>query len=510
MKHINSILPEEYMGGFKEYDQYDGLGLAELVKKKEVSAAEICEEAISRIERVNPALNAVVTPMYDLARQAVKQGLPDGLFTGVPFLLKDFLIEFAGVRQTMGSKACKNYIPTQDSELVKRYKRAGLVILGKTNLPEFGLLGITEPELHGPTRNPWNTDHTPGGSSGGSAAAVAAGMVPLASASDGAGSIRIPASCCGLFGLKVTRDRTPSGPPYGRNWQGAIVEHVICRTVRDSAAILDATHGPDASAPYVIPPPQQAYLQEIEQRPGQLKIAFDTHSPIDNRVHPECIRAVEQTVGLLEELGHQVEEARPEVDGQALAKSLVILYAGEIAAMMDDLKLLLGRKIRQSDVETLTWTVALLGRSFNAGHFVKAKREWELAARIMGRFHENYDLYLTPTLAYPPVKIGELAPKPTEMTVLKVINTLGLGRLLIASGITDKLAVENLEKTPFNQLANFTGQPAMSVPLYWTADGLPCGVQFMGRYGDEAMLLRLAAQLEAARPWFDKRPPIFA
>jgi amidase len=280
--------------------------------------------------------------------------------------------------------------------------------------------------------------------------------------------------------------------------------------VRDSAAILDSTHGPDVGAPFVIPPPKQPYLQEIEQRPGRLKIAFDTHSPIDTRVHPECIRAVEQTVGLLEELGHQVEEARPEVDGQALAKGLVILYAGEIAAMMDDLKLLLGRKIRQSDVETLTWTVALLGRSFNAGHFVKAKREWELAARIMGRFHEDYDLYLTPTLAYPPVKIGELAPKPIEMTLLKVINTLGLGRLLTASGITDKLAVENLEKTPFNQLANFTGQPAMSVPLYWTADGLPCGVQFMGRYGDEATLLRLAAQLEEARPWFDKRPPIFA
>ncbi|MGD9081372.1 MAG: amidase family protein, partial [Desulfobacterales bacterium] len=401
-------------------------------------------------------------------------------------------------------------VPTQDSEMVKRYKQAGLVILGKTNVPEFGLLGITEPELHGPTRNPWNPDHTPGGSSGGSAAAVASGMVPLASASDGAGSIRIPAACCGLFGLKVTRGRTPNGPPHGRNWQGAVVEHVVSRTVRDSAAILDETHGPYAGAPFVIPPPQQAYTKEIEDRLGSLRIAFNTKSPIDTAVHPECIRAVEQTVDLLEELGHHVEEARPEVNGQALAKGLIILYCGEVAALMDDLELILGRKAKPSDMEIATWTLAALGRTYTAGNLVKAKREWEQAAGIMSRFHETYDLYLTPTLAYPPVKIGELTPKPVELALLKVINSLKLSRLLIASGAIDKLAVDNLSKTPFNQLANFTGQPAMSVPLSWTADGLPCGVEFMGRYGDEATLLRLAAQLEEAQPWFDKRPPIFA
>jgi amidase len=498
------------MGGFKEYTLYDGLGLADLVKKKEVSAAELCEEAITRIERVNPALNAVITPMYDLARRAVRETLPDGPFIGVPFLLKDLLSDYAGVPQTMGSKACQNYVPEQDSELVKRYKKSGLVILGKTNTPEFGLLGITEPELHGPTRNPWNPDHTPGGSSGGSAAAVASGMVPLASAADGAGSIRIPASCCGLFGLKVTRGRTPNGPLHGRTWQGAVVEHVISRSVRDSAAILDATQGPDVGAPFVIPPPQQAYMQEIKQSPGQLRIAFNTRSPIDTDVHPECIRAVEQTVSLLEELGHQVEDARPKVDGQALAKGLPMLYSAEISTIFDALVPLLGRKVNSSDVEIVTWTLGLLGRTYSAGQIVKANREWELAGRIMGRFHETYDLYLTPTVAYPPVKIGELALKPIERVLLKVINSLRLGRLLIASGITDKLAVENLSKTPFTQLANFTGQPAMSVPLHWTPDNLPCGVQFMGRYGDEATLLRLAAQLEEAQPWFDKRPPIFA
>jgi amidase len=476
------------MGGFEEYNQYDGLGLAELVKKKEISASELCEEAITRIERVNPALNAVITPMYDLARKAVRDTLPDGPFHGVPFLLKDLLGDFAGVPQTMGSKALKNYIPAQ----------------------EFGLKGVTEPELHGPTRNPWNTDHTPGGSSGGSAAAVAGGMVPMASANDGAGSIRIPAACCGLFGLKVTRGRTPNGPIHGRTWQGAVVEHVVSRSVRDSAAILDATQGPDPGAPYVIPPPHRPYLDEIQQSPEPLRIAFNTQSPIGTAVHPECIQAVEHTIGLLKELGHEVEEAQPDVDGQALGRGLIKLYSGEVAAAIDDLTPLLGRKVKPSDVESITWTLGILGRTYSAGQIVKARREWERAARIMGRFHEAYDVYLTPTLACPPVKIGELEPKPIELVLLKIVNALGLGRLLLATGAIEKLAVENLSKTPFTQLANFTGQPAMSVPLYWTSDGLPCGLQFMGRYGDESTLLQLAAQLEKAQPWFEKRPAVFA
>ena len=498
------------MGGFKEYDQYDGLGLAELVKKKEISPTELCEEAITRIESVNPTLNAVVTPMYDLARKTVQEAIPDGPFCGVPFLLKDLLGDVAGVPQTMGSKALKNYIPAQDSELVRRYKQAGLVILGKTNTPEFGLKGITEPELHGPTRNPWNTAHTPGGSSGGSAAAVASGMVPMASANDGAGSIRIPAACCGVFGLKVTRGRTPNGPIHGRTWQGAVVEHVISRTVRDSAAILDATQGPDIGAPYIIPPPRRPYLDEIKNNPEPLRIAFDTHSPIDTAVHPECVQAVEHTVALLKELGHEVVEACPDINGQALAKGLIKLYSAEIAAVIDDLVPLLGRKVKSADVESITWTLGILGRTFSAGQIVKAKREWELAARIMGRFHEAYDIYLTPTLAYPPVKIGELDPKPIERFLIKVINAFGFGRILLATGAIDKMAVENLSKTPFTQLANFTGQPAMSVPLYWTSDGLPCGLHFMGRHGDEATLLKLAAQLENAQPWFEKRPDVFA
>ena len=498
---------EGFMGNFKEYDQCDGLKLAELIKHKEVSAEEVCEEAIQRIERINPGLNAVITPMYDLARQAIQNQLPEGPFAGVPFLLKDLVAAYAGVPLTNGCKAYQNYIPETDSELVQRFKKAGLVILGKTNCPEFGLLGYTEPELHGPTRNPWNTEHSPGGSSGGSAAAVASGMVPLASGGDGGGSIRIPSSCCGLFGLKVTRGRTPTGPEHGTLWQGAVVEHVLSRSVRDSAAMLDATHGGDVGAPYEVKAPNRPYMEEIKQPPGNLRIAFNTISPIDTPVHPECKKAVEETARLLEKLGHHLEEAQPDTDGKALANSYLAMYFGELAADIEELESVLGRKARTTDVETLTWTLGLLGRTFSAGYFVKQMREWGRASRAMGRFHQQYDLYLTPTMASPPYKIGELKPKPAEAIAMKVVNALGLGGLLKASGLTDKLAIESLSRTPFTQLANFTGQPAMSVPLHWTSDGLPCGVQFVAPFGDEATLFRIAAQLEQEKPWFDRRPP---
>jgi amidase len=332
----------------------------------------------------------------------------------------------------------------------------------------------------------------------------------MASGNDGGGSIRIPASCCGIFGLKVSRGRNPTGPVHGILWQGAAVEHALTRSVRDSAAILDATQGADIGAPYIIPPPSQPYLQEIQQKPGRLKIAFNKQSPIDKPVHPDCVKAVEHTVGLLEKLGHYIEEAKPEIDGLVLAKSFFTMYFGEVAAEIKELNSFLGRKAKPSDVEPLTWMLGLLGRTISAGDFVKMIREWDKAARAMGRFHETYDVYLTPAVASPPVKIGELQPKPTEKVLIKTVNALGLGGLLKASGIVDKLATESLSKTPFTQLANFTGQPAMSVPLYWTSEGLPCGSQFVGRFGDEATLLRLAAQLEKEQPWFDRRPSIFA
>ena len=494
------------MSSFKEYDQYDGLGLAELIKKKEVSPIDVCEEAIDRIEGLNPELNAVVTPMFDLARRQIQQNSFDGPFAGVPFLLKDLIASYAGVPLTNGSRSCRNFIPDHDSELVRRFKKSGVVILGKTNTPEFGLVGYTEPELHGPTRNPWNTGHTPGGSSGGSASAVAAGMVPMASGGDGGGSIRIPASCCGLFGLKPSRGRNPTGPDFGEIWLGAVVEHIISRSVRDSAAMLDATCGPDIGAPYIIMQPERPYLEEIKRDPGHLKIAFNVRSSFGTPVHPEYIKAVEETAQLLEKLGHRVEEAQPEYNGPELAKCYLALYYGEVAATIDFLGQITGKKLRSSDVETVTWTLGLLGRSTSAASVVKSKRIWDQAARAMGRFHQKYDVYLTPAIAYPPVKIGELQPKPIEKTAMKMINALRLERLLKLSGVMDKLAVENLAKTPFTLLANFTGQPAMSVPLHWTSDGLPCGMHFMAPFGDEATLFRLAAQLEGEKPWFHKRP----
>jgi amidase len=495
------------MSGFEKYDNYDGLGLAELVKKGEASPADLVEEAINRIEKTNPRINAVVLKMYDRAREGAKGGLPDGPFQGAPFLMKDLIDEYAGVPMTSGCRGYRNYIPAQDSEIVRRYKQAGLIVVGKTNTPEFGLLGYTEPELFGPCRNPWNTEHTPGGSSGGSAAAVAAGIVPLAAGGDGGGSLRIPASCCGLFGFKPTRGRNPTGPEYGEIWQGAVALHVLTRSVRDSAAVLDAVQGPEAGAPYVIPPPERPYREEIARDPARLVIAMDTVSPVGKDVHPECVKAVEKTAKLLESLGHRVEQARPKIDGPALAVGYLVMNFGEVAADIKKLEAYLGRKAGKGDLELVTRTMGLLGRAFSAGEFVSALREWDRATHAMATFFQTYDLYLTPTLARPPVKIGELKPKPAERLAVSIFNALGAGRVLKATGVVDKMAIENLAATPFTYLANTTGLPAMSVPLHWTADGLPCGVQFVGRFAGEAVLLRLAAQLEKASPWFDRRPP---
>jgi len=496
------------MGTFTEYDHYDAWGLAELVQTGQVSAKELCEEAIGRAERINPKINAVVTPMYAEGRRAAAAPLPAGPFAGVPILIKDLAHAYAGVPMTQGCRALKDHIPDHDDEIVVRLKKTGVIIIGKANTPEFGLLGITEPELFGPCRNPWNTDHTPGGSSGGSAAAVAAGIVPLAAGSDGGGSIRIPSACCGLFGFKPSRGRNPTGPDYGQLWQGAVQNHVITRSVRDSAAMLDALQGPERGAPYEIRPPNGPYLAEAGKNPGRLKIAFNTRSPVGRSVHPECIRAVENTVALLQDLGHAVVEDRPDIDDRGLSQSFLALYFGEVAADIEALEPVLKRKAKPGDVELLTWTLGLLGRSLSAGYMVTALRRWDRAARAMGWFFTQYDLYLTPTTAFPPARIGELQPKPLEILLMKTISTLKLGRLLKLGNLVDRMAQESLERTPFTQLANLCGLPAMTVPLHRTPEGLPCGSQFIGPFGAEDLLFRLAGQLEKARPWFDKRPPV--
>lgn len=495
------------MIAFDDYARHDALGLAEGIRRGDFTAAELCEAAIARIEQTNPAINAVVHRMDDEGRRMAGRTL-EGPFAGVPLLLKDLKYACRGVPLTSGCRALADYVPDYDSEMVVRYRRAGLVILGKTNTPEFGLLGITEPELFGPCRNPWDIRASPGGSSGGSAAAVAAGMVPMAGGGDGGGSIRIPAAYCGLFGLKPSNGRNPNGPGHARVWQGAVQNHVISRSVRDSAAALDAAQGADPGSPYEIRPPARPYLDEVETDPGRLKIAFNARSPIGTPVHADCVQAVEQAARLLESLGHDVEEARPEVNGKALAKSYVTMYFGEVAADIDELRHHLGRKATRSDVEALTWMLGLLGRTLTAGAFVAAMRRWDLEARNMGRFFQRYDLYLTPTTAHPRVAIGELASRGAEALLIRVVNTLGLGWLLQLTGLVDQMAERSLERTPFTQLANLCGLPAMSVPLHWTAAGMPCGAQFVAPFGGEDRLFRLAGQLEQARPWFGRRPAI--
>jgi amidase len=497
------------MPAFAEYDRHDALGLAALVRGGEVSAAELLEEAIQRTEAVNPKINAVIFAMYDHARRRARKRLPEGPFTGVPFLLKDILQAYAGFPLSYGSRALREWIPPVDAEVVRRFHRSGVISFGKTNVPEFGLLAVTEPEAFGPTRNPWQLQHTPGGSSGGAAAAVAAGIVPMAGANDGGGSIRIPASCCGLFGLKPTRGRVPAGPLHGEVWEGASVDGVISRSVRDSAAMLDAIAGADVGAPYGIPAPERPYREEMEREPGVLRIGFSTRSPLPGEVHPECARAVEHAARLLEGLGHRVEEAAPAIDGMALGRAYLTLYFGQVAADQGWLVETFGRGVLRQ-LETPTRALGTIGRSLPSGEYVAQRRMWNTFARATGEFHRRFDLFLTPTLAAPPVRIGELQPSGLERTALRVVSALRLGKALLASGLIDKLARENLSRTPFTQLANLTGQPAMSVPLHWTPDGLPVGVHFAAGWGDEATLFRLAAQLERERPWRDRRPPICA
>lgn len=496
------------MSKFKEYDGYDGMGLAELVRKGDVSSEELCEEAISRAEKHNPRVNAINLPMYEMGLETAKNGVADGPFKGVPFLVKDLGLHVAGVPLSNGSAALKDFIPTKDDNLVKRYRKAGLVIFGKTNTPEFGLMGVTEPEAFGATRNPWNLNHTSGGSSGGASAAVAAGITPIASASDGGGSIRIPASACGLFGLKPTRGRVPLGPSRGEGWDGAAVSHVITRSVRDSAAMLDAVSGTDAGAPYSIAHPEGTFLEAMGEKPRTLKIAFCTRSPLGTDVDAECAAAVTETAALLEEMGHHVVEAEPDVDGLALAKAYLTMYFGHVAADLRWIKEHRGEEAVEK-VERSTRLLALIGESLPSGEFVHSKRRWNDFGRSMARFHDEYDLYLTPTLAHPPVKVGELHPNSAQRVLGRAIIALGSAKVLLAMGLVDKLATKNLSRTPFTQLANLTGQPAMSVPMKWSKADLPLGVQFVAPFGDEATLLQLAAALEEARPWFERRPAGF-
>jgi amidase len=495
---------------FPDYADYDGLGLAELVRAGQVSASELVDEAIRRIDAVNPQLNAVVHRMYERAREAAAGDLGDGPFAGVPFLLKDLIGACQGEPTSSGSRFCKDFYPSEDSELVRRFEAAGLVTLGKTNTPEFGILPVTEPELWGPTRNPWDTELTPGGSSGGSAAAVASGMVPIASGGDGGGSIRIPAACCGLFGLKPSRGRNPMGPDEVEGWAGCVVEHVITRSVRDSAAVLDATSGADPGSHHAAAAPERPFLNEVGAAPGRLRIAFSAVPGIPAEVGPDCLEAMESAAALCEELGHDLVEETPPVDAEAFEKAFMTMLAGEVAADVREAERSAGRRAGSGDIEPATGMLRLLGDAMPAGEYSAAVRELKRTSRTMSGFFEKYDMLLTPTTATPAPKIGSLLPSGIQLAALKGVVALRAGWLLRAAGVLEREAGATLAFTPFTMLFNASGNPAMSVPLHWNDDGLPIGAQFVAPLDDEASLFRLAAQLEEARPWRDRRPPVWA
>ncbi|MBK9490499.1 MAG: amidase [Haliscomenobacter sp.] len=493
------------MLSYTEYRQYDATGLAELVQKKETSAAELLQTAIQRAEAVNPQINAIIHPLYESAKATVAANGLSGPFAGVPFLVKDLGLEIKDTPLRVGCKGYMGYTSGVDSYAIQKIKAAGLVIMGKTNTPEFGLTPYTEPELFGPTLNPWNLAHSPGGSSGGSAAAVAAGIVPMATASDGGGSIRIPASCCGLFGLKPTRGRISLGPIYGEMWSGAVVESCVSRSVRDTAAYLDALAGSLPGDPYQLPNPSGAYLAELGQHPDNLRIAFSTVHPLGLPVDQACKDAVATMAKQLSDLGHRVEEATPlPYFKEDLLERFLVVVAGEAAAELQHLSKYLQRRASTADVETNTYALALLGRTFKAGDFARAKKEWNEIAQRVAQFHQQYDLLLTPTLASRPIKIGALQNSAAEQTLLKFINSLNLGFMVKAS--IGQLADKAFGYIPWTPFANMTGQPSMNIPTLWTEENLPVGTMFTALQGREDLLLRLAAQLEKAMPWGSKMP----
>jgi Asp-tRNA(Asn)/Glu-tRNA(Gln) amidotransferase A subunit family amidase len=483
------------MAGFADYERFDALGLADLVRRGQVTPDQLLEAAIERVEARNPAVNAVVMKLYDHGRQAIRDGLPDGPFRGVPFLLKDLTAFVAGVRMTRGSKFFADTPPAAaDTEHVRRLKRAGLVIFGRTNTCEVGLSLTCEPRLYGPTRSPWDLGRISGGSSGGAAAAVGARMLPMAHATDGFGSIRAPAACCGLVGLKPTRARNTFAPYAGEGLGGCSAEHAVTLSVRDSAALLDATAGPGPGDPYAAPPPARPFLQEVGAEPAPLRIAWTAAAPNGVEVGAESRRALDETVRLCRDLGHRVEEADPEIDRAAVVPTFLTLVAANTVVNLASHPTA-GRPPRQDEVERVTWATAKWGERVTAAEYVRATQTAHRLGRQMAAFHATHDLLLTPGLATLPVPLGWI-----DMMLEDVEE---YWRRVFAF-------------SPFTVWFNLTGQPAIVLPLGWTSGnrasasepGVPVAVQLVARHGDEATLFRLAAQLERARPWFDRKPPV--
>ena len=469
-----------------DYARHDATALAALVRDKSVTPLELVDSAIGLIEKHNPALNAVVWTMFDRARATARTAPVAGPFGGVPFLLKDILGAMEGVPTRDGSRVNPGVPAAQNSELVNRFLKAGLIPLGKTNVPEFGLVGTTESKLYGPARNPWNTAHSTGGSSGGSAAAVASGMVPVAHANDGGGSIRIPASCCGLVGLKPTRGRNPLGPDFGDMYGGLIHEHIVSRSVRDTAAMLDVTSGPDLGDPYYAPPAPASFLAASQVAPKGLRIAVTRTHPDGRPLHPDCVAAVDAAAALCESLGHHVEEARPDMSFDALTMPFFTVWASGVAMQIDALIAQHGGAADLDHLEGLTLGLYQMGQQISGAQYMAALVAFQHNARVIARWQRAYDMWLTPTLGTPPMPIGTMN-----------------------FDLTDPMAVYApvLDYTPFTPIQNGGGEPAINLPLHWNADGLPIGVQFAGRFGDDAGLLALATQLEQAARWRDRVPP---
>jgi amidase len=472
---------------FKEYGSYDGIGLAALVRNKQVEPTELLDEAIARTAKVDPQINAVVVRHYDYAKRQIDKGLPDGPFTGVPFLLKDLEI-LEGTRTTSGASVYKDNVADHSSTLAQRFLNAGVTVFGKSSTPEFGMMPTTESRLFGPTRNPWNPAHSSGGSSGGAAAAVAARIVPVAHASDGGGSIRIPASASGVFGLKPTRARNPLGPDRGEGWAGLSCGHVVSISVRDSAAMLDATHGPEPSSPYVAPSPERPFAEEVGRDPGHLRIAFTDKSPYGEAIDPEIAAATREVARLLAGLGHYVEERAPDLAADPAAVMATIVGASA-AFNVRVAEQRFGRRMTDHDFERLTLASAQNGEKTTATDYVTAQLSAFHISRGLATFFASCDVFLCPTLCSPPLRIGELNSMSQDLSHIAPI----LRRYM-----------------PATSMFNMSGQPAMSVPLAWNAAGLPLGMMFAARFGDEATLFRLAGQLEQARPWKDKLPPVCA
>ncbi|MBI3347962.1 MAG: amidase [Burkholderiales bacterium] len=493
---------------FASYRHYDATALAAEVAAGRVSAEHLLGLALARLAEVQPGLNPVCRLMDAEARAQLARGVGNGPLAGVPGLIKDVAQDYAGVGTSWGSRALAGLPPPREhAHVVRRLLDAGLVIFGKTNAPELGLKGVTDPLAFGRSSNPWDPARTPGGSSGGSAAAVAAGVVPMAAGNDGGGSIRIPAACCGLVGLKTSRGLISVGPGAGEVWFGACSEGVISRSVRDTALALDVLAGPEPGDPVALPEPATRFVDQMHRPPRRLRIAWFADSPIAEPVHDEAKLAIERTVALLKGLGHIVEPAQPEIDGRALANSYLHLYFGQVPAALSQA---VTRGGREADFEPLTRLIATLGRATSAERLTLELLRWNDYARALAALHARYDLYLTPTLASPPVLHGTGDPPPLQIAVLGWLRASGLLGLLkragLLEGVIRQMATESLRHVPFTQLANLTGTPAISLPLHWTADGLPLGLQFVAAPGQDGLLLQLAAELEAAQPWFDRLP----